>query len=65
MSKFKFGDKVWHEGELIIVWQSVGNKTECLTQNGVLEVYDTNCLTPASDWVICSECHVKFWRQLV
>ena len=55
MTKFKFGDKVIYKGEILVVWQSVGKITECLTQNGLIETYSTDFLTKVSDQIPCSE----------
>ena len=72
MNKFKFGDKVWHEtfGECVVLTldDEIDNIYKIVYLDGD-EDYSAYAheskLTPASDWAICSECHVKFWRQSV
>ena len=56
MNKFKFGDKVWHEEHgLGVVRMQIGDITLCLFENSTNSMAPTEKLTPASDWVKCSE----------
>ena len=58
MTKFKFGDKVWHDEYGVCIYHyNLGYKDMCrvITEtNGSKKVSENN-LTKASDWIPCSE----------
>ena len=58
MSKFKFGDKVWHDEYGVCIYHyNLGYKDMCrvITEtNGSKKVSENN-LTKVSDWIPCSE----------
>ena len=60
MSKFKFGDKVWHDKTNLAVVHSLDDELngiyKIMYQDSPEWIYaSANKLTPASDWAICSE----------
>ena len=60
MSKFKFGDKVWHDKTNLAVVHSLDDELngiyKIMYQDSPEWIYaSANKLTPASDWVKCSE----------
>ena len=71
-NKFKFGDKVSYRSCKNAFYLQETDDIRSLIAvekfgaiKGAVITVITNELTPATDWVICSECHVKFWRQSV
>ena len=60
-NKFKFGDKVWHEeyGLFVAIKEvtAENGKTGCviINEDGQATIVDAKVLTPATDWVKCSE----------
>ena len=68
MNKFKFGDKVWHDIEPVgfgVVISTENGESYVAFKSGTMDWFSDAELTPASGWAICSECHVKIWRQSV
>ena len=60
MNKFKFGDKVWHDKTNLAVVHSLDDELngiyKIMYQDSPEWIYaSANKLTPASDWVKCSE----------
>ena len=58
MSKFKFGDKVWHdEFGVCIYHHSLGYKNMCrvITERDGSKKVSENNITKVSDWIPCSE----------
>ena len=58
MSKFKFGDKVWHdEFGVCIYHHSLGYKNMCrvITERDGSKKVSENNITKVSDWIQCSE----------
>ena len=58
MSKFKFGDKVWHdEFGVCIYHHSLGYKNMCrvITEIDGSKKVSENNITKVSDWIPCSE----------
>ena len=58
MSKFKFGDKVWHdEFGVCIYHHSLGYKNMCrvITERDGYKKVSENNITKVSDWIQCSE----------
>ena len=58
MSKFKFGDKVWHdEFGVCIYHHSLGYKNMCrvITEIDGSKKVSENNITKVSDWIQCSE----------
>ena len=58
MSKFKFGDKVWHdEFGVCIYHHSLGYKNMCrvITERDSSKKVSENNITKVSDWIQCSE----------
>ena len=60
-NKFKFGDKVWHEeyGLCVAIKEvtAENGKMGCviINEDGQATIVDAKVLTPATDWVKCSE----------
>ena len=58
MTKFKFGDKVWHdEFGVCIYHHSLGYKNMCrvITERDGSKKVSENNITKVSDWIPCSE----------
>ena len=58
MTKFKFGDKVWHdEFGVCIYHHSLGYKNMCrvITERDGSKKVSENNITKVSDWIQCSE----------
>jgi hypothetical protein len=58
VSKFKFGDKVWHdEFGVCIYHHSLGYKNMCrvITERDGSKKVSENNITKVSDWIPCSE----------
>lgn len=58
MSKFKFGDKIWHdEFGVCIYHHSLGYKNMCrvITERDGSKKVSENNITKVSDWIQCSE----------
>ena len=72
MNKFKFGDKVTYrscKNAFYLTETYEKRSLIAVEKNGVIKgavvTVFTDELTLDTDWAICSECHVKFWRQSV
>ena len=58
MTKFKFGDKVWHDIEPCgfgVVLAIENGECHVKFRSGTMDWFSESELTPASDWVKCSE----------
>ena len=75
MTKFKFGDKVWHDdygvGIILTYPQSTafngGPVVVCVSFDGnpLINAYIfENSLTKVSDWIPCSECMPEFGQSV-
>ena len=69
MSKFKFGDKVWHDKTNLAVVHSLDDELngiyKIMYQDSPEWIYaSANKLTPASDWVKCSERMPEFGQSV-
>ena len=67
MSKFKFGDKVWHdEFGVCIYHHSLGYKNMCrvITERDGSKKVSENNITKVSDWIQCSERMPEFGQSV-
>ena len=58
MSKFKFGDRVWHDIEPCgfgVVLAIENGECHVKFRSGTMDWFSESELTPATDWVKCSE----------
>ena len=67
MNKFKFGDKVWHDIEPCgfgVVLAIENGECHVKFRSGTMDWFSESELTPASDWVKCSECMPEFGQSV-
>ena len=67
MTKFKFGDKVWHdEFGVCIYHHSLGYKNMCrvITERDGSKKVSENNITKVSDWIQCSERMPEFGQSV-
>ena len=67
MSKFKFGDRVWHDIEPCgfgVVLAIENGECHVKFRSGTMDWFSESELTPASDWVKCSECMPEFGQSV-
>ena len=67
MNKFKFGDRVWHDIEPCgfgVVLAIENGECHVKFRSGTMDWFSESELTPASDWVKCSECMPEFGQSV-
>ena len=67
MSKFKFGDRVWHDIEPCgfgVVLAIENGECHVKFRSGTMDWFSESELTPATDWVKCSEWMPEFGQSV-
>ena len=67
MNKFKFGDRVWHDIEPCgfgVVLAIENGECHVKFRSGTMDWFSESELTPATDWVKCSERMPEFGQSV-